>query len=225
MSTMIAIDADCPYECTPDALSDSDLSRHRRRASFLRRRRYWVECAAAVTVGVIGAIAWAASGSGEDAVSARRVLLERQLAQLSPALAELARLDRAGESARASAAVALARARPYAELRSLLETLSGQAHGGVTVSRIRQSREGFELQVRAVDGAACASWVERLARMPGWEAAQITDLRLVATPADGRAEQTVEANVRLPSRAETPSAAPRRTQVAGRDERGGRSER
>ena len=172
------------------------------------------------------AIACAASRSDHDRAGSRRVLLEQQLAQLSPELAELARLDRAGESARASAAVALARARPYAELRSLLETLSGHAHAGVTISRLRQGREGFDLQVRAVDSAACTSWVERLRRIPRWEAAEMTDLRLIAAPVDGQAEQAVEANVRLPSPAQSPATASRRTaQRSGSDDLGARSAR
>lgn len=226
MSTMIGMDSGCPYESASQALSGFGSLPHRRGASRSLRRRYWGERMAAMSVGVLMAIAWAASGSGDDRAGARRVLLERQLAQLAPALDDLARLDRAAESARASAAVALARARPYAQLRALLDTLSGQAHAGVTVSRVRQSREGFELQVRAVDSAACASWVERLRRIPGWEAADITDLRLVAAAVDGHAERAVEASVRLPSSVAVPASAPRRTtHGSGRDDRGGRSER
>lgn len=226
MSAMVAMDAGCTYEWAPHALSGFESLPPRRRAPRWPRRRYWIECAAAVSAGALMAIAWAASGSGDDRIGDRRVVLERQLAQLSPALAELARLERARERARASAAIALARARPYAELRSLLETLSGQAHAGVSVSRLRQSREGFELQVRAVDSTACASWVERLTRVPGWEAADIANMRLVAVPVSGSATgRAVEATVRLPSRGATPASTPRRTQLASsREVRGGRSE-
>jgi Tfp pilus assembly protein PilN len=226
MNTMIAIDEACAYESASGARSDFGASPHRRGASRVPRCRYWIECVAAMSVGFVAAIVWAASGAGDDRFAARRVLLERQLAQLAPHLAQVTRLDRAAESARASDAVALTRARPYAALRSLLETLSGQADAGVTVNRVRQSREGFELQVRAVDSDACASWVARLTQTPGWEAAEITELRLVAAPVGGHAERAVEANVLLPSRAAQTASAPRRaTPGSAREVRGGRSER
>jgi Tfp pilus assembly protein PilN len=236
MSAVASIDVGCPYESVPNALFGRGSPRHRLRRLGLPCRHHAIECTAAITLGALMAIVGANGGSAEDRAGARRVVLEQQLAQLSPSLAELAWFQRAGESARTGAAVALAQARPYAELRALLDALSRHAHAGVTVSRLRQGRDGFELRVRAVDSAACTSWVERLARMRGWEAADIADLRLVAATTDDQAAGAVEAIVRLPSRAAASASASASTstststlasrQISPRGgDRGGRSER
>lgn len=167
------------------------------RAVRPRHRRQLIECATGIAAGAVIALGCAALAPAGSNMHARRQLLERELATLSAPLAEYARLERAEQGALASAAAAAVRARPAAELRLLLGTLSAQAHAGVTVRRLRQNREGFEMQVRAVDSGACASWVARLARVPGWEGTDMVDLRWVATPKGSPAERTVEANVRV----------------------------
>lgn len=167
------------------------------RAVRSRHRRQLIECATGIVAGAVIAFGCAALAPADSNLRARRERLERELASLSAPLTEYARLERAGQGALASAAAAAARARPAAELRLLLETLSAEARAGVTVRRLRQNREGFEMQVRAVDSAACASWVARLARVPGWEGADMVDLRWVATPKSPQAGRTVEATVRV----------------------------
>ncbi|WP_206950899.1 type II secretion system protein GspM [Trinickia acidisoli] len=213
MSAISAIDLECPYESAPGIESAPDLSPPRRHTAGPPRRRILIECAAAAIAGTLMAIGWAALASPSDPTAARRLLLERELAQLSSPLAEFARLERAAESARASTAAVTARARPYVELRSLLEVLSSEAHAGVTVTRLQQTREGFELQVAAVDGAACASWVERLARIPGLVSVDLADLKLAAAPTAGQAGGSIAAVVRLRWDA-SPQTSPSRRAVA-----------
>lgn len=161
------------------------------------QRRQLIECATGVAAGAVIAVGCAALAPAGSNLRARHERLEREMANLSAPLAEYARLERAEQGALASAAAAAVRARPAADLRLLLGTLSAQAHAGVTVRRLRQNREEFEMQVRAVDSAACASWVARLARVPGWEGTDMVDLRWVATLKGSQAERTVEANVRV----------------------------
>lgn len=168
-------------------------------AAHAWHRRHLIECMGAIAAGALIALGYAAFMPSDSNMSARRERLEREWASLSGPLAEYARLERAGQGAQASAAAAAARARPSVELRLLLETLSREARAGVTVRRLRQSREGVEMLVRAADSAACAAWVARLARVPGWEGAAMVDLRLVATPKGRPAGREVEANVRVPS--------------------------
>jgi Tfp pilus assembly protein PilN len=194
------------------------------------RPRWLIECVAAVVAGAGVALGCAALAPADSNMTTRRERLEREWASLSAPLAEYARLERAGQGAHASAVLAAARARPLVELRLLLETLSREAPAGVTVRRLRQSRDGFEMQVRAADGAACASWVARLARVPGWEGADMVDLRLVAAAKGLPAGRTVEATVRVPSRAagsalesRSESAKPRAVRDSG--EAGGRRAR
>lgn len=187
------------------------------------RRRPLIECAAGAAAGAVIALGCAALAPADSNISARREHLERELAGLSVQLAEYARLERAGRGAHASAAAAAARARPSVELRLLFETLSREARAGVTIRRLRHSRDGFEMQVRAVDSAACASWVARLARVPGWERADMVDLRLAANPKGREAGRAVEATVRVPSHGAA-SASESGTTRQGLDERssGGR---
>ncbi|RDU95547.1 hypothetical protein [Trinickia dinghuensis] len=224
MSTIVAIEAGCPYEGASDALPGFESPPPGYNPALRRHRRTLIDCAAAAIVGTLTAICCAAAAPGDGRMDARRVLLERKLAQLSPSLAELSRLERLGEGSRAKAAAAAARARPYVELRSLLETLSRDAHAGVAVDRLRQTVEGFELQIHAADSAAAASWMGRLTRAPGGEGAQIDDLRLAAVQIDGQAGRAVEARVRLPSRAVVSAPAARPTGSGG-EARDGRDER
>jgi Tfp pilus assembly protein PilN len=227
MNSIAAIEVGCHDERVSDVprgFDSASLAVRGMRALRAWRRREVIDCVAAISIGVLMAAGWALAGPNDSGGGARRLLLERELTQLSPSLTELARLSRAGESTRASVAAAAARARPYMELRTLLETLGREAHAGVTVSRLRQTQEGFELQVHAVDSAACASWVARLARIPGWQSADIAGLRLAAARGGGQSGRAVEASVRLPLRAMASAPLPRRTPV-GRDDRGDRSDR
>lgn len=163
------------------------------------RHRHWIECAAATLGGALIAIGWASFGANDDGASARRALLERELAGLATPLAELARLERASAGSRASAALSAARARPYAELRVLLDALSREAQEDVTVTRLRQTREGFELRLLGADSGACASWVARLGRTGAWPGAQIVELKFLAAPSGAQSGGAVEATVRLPA--------------------------
>lgn len=201
MRTLAAIAMDEQYDGVADAVSSRDSWSQRIGPVRARRPRRSIECMAALVAGAVMALGYAALGPADAGVSARRAGLERQLTGLAAPLAEYARLARTGQAAQASVAAA-ARARPALESHLLLETLSQQARAGVTVRRLRQSREGYEIQIHAPDSAACAAWVTRLARVPGWEGAAIVDLRLVAGPSRGQAQAAlrVEANVRVPLR-------------------------
>jgi Tfp pilus assembly protein PilN len=186
--------------------------------------RHLIECAAAMIVGVSAAIGCAAFGQSGEHAGARRAMLERELAELASPLAELTRLERAGEASRASAASIAAQARPYAELRALLETLGREAHADVTVTRLRQTPEGIELRIVGANSAACASWVARLARAPQWRKAQIVELKFVAAPIHAQSGRRVEAAVRLPADVlSAPSPVEQRRMVRGVDELGVRS--
>lgn len=223
MSMTGAIEARCLYESAINALRGSGSAPRGDSVTPLWRRRGVVDGVAAMALGALVAIGCSVAVAG-DGASARQARFERELAQLSPSLTEFARLARADESARARVAVAAARARPNVELRTLLETLSREAQAGVTVSRLRQTQEGFELQVHAVDSAACAAWVKRLARIPGWEAADIADLTLAAARIGGQGGRAMQARVRLPLRTAAPVPMPWRT-PEGRERRSGGSGR
>lgn len=151
----------------------------------------------AVCAGSVMALAWATVGAKDERTSGRRAQLEGEMSRMASPLAELARLERAGDAARAAAAQAQLRARPIVELDSLLQALGREVQAGVTVSRLQRSDEGVELRVRAADTAACASWVERLRRIPGLESAQTVELKSIAAPAGRQGETAVEATVRL----------------------------
>ena len=219
MSAFAAIEMEGRFERATAAPFRLDRLPKRIWAARLRRRREWIECAAGIVTGTVAALGYAAVVPADASSSARREALERELTGLSAPLAEYAQLERAAQGAKASAAAAEALAGPTVELRSLLETLSRDVQAGVIVRRLRQSRDGYEMQVRAVDSTACASWVARLARMPAWEGAAIVDLRRVAQPkidGGGQAGHMVEANVRLPTRVSPPASplVPERTVVS-----------
>lgn len=204
MSTFAAIEMGGQYDGAAGAVGvASNRDSWSQQIGLMRawRLRQSIECVAVIVAGAVMALGYALLSPADAGLSARREGLERQLTGLAAPMAEYARLVRAGQAAQASAAAA-ARERPALESHLLLETLSQQAHAGVTVRRLRQSRAGYEMQIHAPDSAACAAWVTRLARVPGWERAAIVDLRLVAGPTRGQTEgaRVVEANVRVPSR-------------------------
>lgn len=204
MSTLVAAEIGWRYEQHERAAAAASPLRplpQWMRGARSGRWRALIECAAGIVAGAVIALGCAALTPADSNMIGRRERLEQEVASLSAPLAEYARLERAGHGAHASAVAAAARARPSVELRSLLETLSREAQAGVTVRHLRQSRGGFEIAIRAVDSAACAAWVARLARVSGWEGTEILDLRLVAASKGQPAGRAVEANVRVPSRA------------------------
>lgn len=211
MSSSGQIDASCSYHAFSGGARGLNGWSHRLRGACLRRRRCLIECAAAILAGAALAAGCAAAGSAAGRADAPRAALERELTQLSSPLAELAGLERAARSANAGAAQAAARARPYVELRSLIEVLSHQAHEGVTVKRLQRAGEGFELEVEAVDSAACASWVESLARTPGLASAEMADFKSAAVTAGGRSGREVAAVVRVRWHGATPVSSARRS--------------
>lgn len=174
-----------------------DAGPHRQDGAHARCRRYVTEAAVAVFAGSVMALGWTAVAQKDERTSGRRAQLERELSRMSSPLAELARLERADATAKAASAQARLHAQPLGELRSLLQVLGREAQAGVTVSRLRRSDESIELQVRAADTVACASWVERLQRIPGLEPAETVELRSIAAPAGRQGEISVEAVVRL----------------------------
>jgi len=194
---MSTIAAPCLPQSAPGGASGLNLLPHRVRAARSRRHRCLIEGAAALFAGTLIAIGWGAVDAADGRTTARRESIERELARLAPSLDEFVRLERAGQTARAGTAETAARARPYFELRSLLAALSSEARSGVTVSRLQRSGDGIELRVHAADSAACAAWVERLARLSGAESAAMTDIRLIAAPIGSRAAPKVEALVRV----------------------------
>ncbi|MGN6315328.1 hypothetical protein [Trinickia sp.] len=201
---------------------------HRQAGVRERCRRYVTEGAVAVFAGSVVAFGWAAVAAKDERMSGRRAQLEREMSLMSSPLAELARLERADETAKAAAAQAQLRARPIAELHSLLHALGGEAQSGVALSRLRRSDEGVELQVRAADTVACASWVERLQRMPGLESAETVELKSLAAPAARQGETAVEATVRLRWRGastQAPRPSPSRQVVLESRKRRERSDR
>lgn len=203
MSTLAAIEMAGQYDGAAGAAgvaSNSDSWSQRIGLMRAWRLRQSIECVTAIIAGAVMALGYALLGPVDAGPSARREGLQRQLTDLAAPLAEYARLVRAEQATQASAAAA--RERSALAPHVLLETLSRQARAGVTVRRLRQSREGYEVQIHAPDSAACAAWVTRLARVPGWERAAIVDLRLVAGSTRGQAEtaRVVEANVRVPAR-------------------------
>jgi type II secretory pathway component PulM len=162
--------------------SGFNLLPHRVRALRSRRRRCVVEAVAAVLAGGVLAIGCATIGAPADRASARRAQIERELAREAPALAEYARLERAGQAAKGSGAQATARAHPQlsALWLALLDALSREAHSGVTVSRLEGSNAAVELQVGAADSAACVAWMDRLGRLRGVESVEMIDLKSTA---------------------------------------------
>ncbi|PMS20758.1 hypothetical protein C0Z18_09440 [Trinickia dabaoshanensis] len=209
----IAVDGAAWAGADADAFSGFDAAAPAGRmapaARHRRRHRHWIECAAATLAGALIAIGWASVGANDEGASARRALLERELAGLATPLAEVARLEQASAASRASAALGVARARPYVQLRALLDALSRESHGGVIVTRLRQTREGFELRILGQDSGACASWMARLASTGAWPGAQIVELKFVPAPGRAQSAGAVEATVRLPaavSRRPSPAA-------------------
>jgi len=206
MSAIPVEQAAWTYATEPDPLRGFDTLPPRTERARTASHRHRIECAAAMIVGVVAAIGCAVFGTTGEQTGARRAILERELAELSSPLAEAARLERAGEASRANAAVAAALARPYGELRALLETLGREAHAEVAVTRLRQTPEGIELRILGADSAACASWVARLARVQQWRKAQIVDLKFVSAPVHAHSGRAVEAAVRLPTDVSSPSS-------------------
>jgi Tfp pilus assembly protein PilN len=205
-----------------------DTGPHRQAGGRERCRRYVAEGAVAVFAGSIMALGWAAVAAKDERMSGRRAQLERDMSLMSSPLAELARLERADESAKAAAAQAQLLARPIIELRSLLEVLGREVQSGVAISRLRRSDEGIELQVRAADTVACASWVERLQRLPGLESVETVGLKSLAAPAARQGETVVEATVHLRWRgasAHAPRPSPSRQVALESRKRRERSER
>lgn len=147
--------------------------------------------------GFLMAVGWAAMGASDDHANERRAQLEAEMARMTSPLAELARLERVAEDAKAAAAQAQMRSRPSAEMRSLLDALSREANAGVTVRRLQRTDDGIELRVRAADSAAFASWAQRLARTSGLESARTIELKSIAGAARRAGEHTIEAAVRL----------------------------
>lgn len=194
MSTVVA---PCLPQTSLRGAAGFNLLPHRVRLARSRRRRCLVEGAAAMLAGTLIATGCGSIDAAEGRAIPRREALERDLAELAPLLDEFTRLDRTREAARVSAEQATARARPYYELRSLLEALSSEARSGVAVSRLQRTGEGIELRVHAADGATCAAWVERLARVSGAESAEMTDLKLIAAPIGSQSAPSVEAVVRM----------------------------
>lgn len=157
-----------------------NLLPHRIRALRSRRRRSVVEGVAAALAGGVLAIGCATTGATADRASTRRAQIERELARAAPALAEHARLERAGQAAKRSGAQAIARAQPSERWLALLEALSHEANSGVTVSRMEGSHAAVELQIGAADSAACVAWIERLGRTRGAESVEMIDLKSTA---------------------------------------------
>lgn len=181
-------------------------------------RRSLIEGSVAVLVGAVTAVGWAMVGALDE----RRMRLEREWAELAPAMAEHARLERAVESARAREREVQQRTQPYVALLSLLDTLSSETHAGVTVSRLQLRSEEIELHLNAVDSLTAAAWAEQLPPVAGVKAAQIGDLKLIAAPGARQAQRPVEAVVRFRlSDAEQPS--PLRRTGHGQRARGARA--
>lgn len=157
-----------------------NLLPHRIRALRSRRRRSVVEGVAAALAGGVLAIGCATTGATADRASIRRAQIERELARAAPALAEHARLERAGQAAKRSGAQAIARAQPSERWLALLKALSHEANSGVTVSRMEGSHAAVELQIGAADSAACVAWIERLGRTRGAESVEMIDLKSTA---------------------------------------------
>jgi Tfp pilus assembly protein PilN len=169
------------------------------------------EAAVAVLIGGALAIGRASAGAADDGANARRAQLERELARAAPALTEYARLERAGQAAKASAEQAAARARPSARWLALFEALSGEAPSGVAVSRLQGSNTEIELHVSAPDSAACVAWMDRLRRVRGAESVEMVDLKSTASVDANRAGEAMTAVVRLRWRGEGPTRPVRRT--------------
>jgi Tfp pilus assembly protein PilN len=156
-----------------------------------------VGAAAAVLTGGMLAVGCATVGASPDRSSARRAQIERELAREAPALAEYARLERAGQAAKVSGAQAAALAQPSELWLALLEALSREMNSGVTVSRLEGGNTAVELQVGADDSATCVAWMERLGRMQGVESVEMIDLKSSAAGNASQREGAIEAVVRL----------------------------
>ena len=182
--------------------SGFNLLPHRTRAVRSRRRRAMVGAAAAVLAGGLLAIGCAAAGASADRASTRRAQIERELAREAPALAEYARLERAGHAAKASSAQAAARAQPSERWMALLEVLSREVSSGVVLNRLEGSNTAVELQAGAVDSATCFAWMDRLGRLGSVEAVEMVDLKSTASANAGPGAGAIEAVVRLRWRAE-----------------------
>jgi len=178
--------------------SNFDLLPHRMRAERSRRRRALIEAAAALSAGGLLAVGCASVGASDGAANARRVYIERELAEAAPALAEYGRLERAGRAATASAAQAQAFAQPSVRWLALLDALSSDAHSGVTVSRLQGSDIGIEVQVSAADSAACVAWMDRLRRLlQGVESVEMVDLKSARAADAKQNDDAIEAIVRV----------------------------
>jgi Tfp pilus assembly protein PilN len=181
------------------------------RAERSRRRRATVAAAAALSAGALLAAGCATVGTSDDGASARRAHIERELAEAAPALAEYARLERTGRAAKAGAEQARALAQPSVRWLALLDALSGDAHSGVTVSRLQGSSTGIELQVSAADSAACVAWMDRLRRLRGAESVEMVDLKSAAAADAKRSDDAIEAVVRVRWQGEREPRPARRT--------------
>lgn len=119
----------------------------------MRLRSRFIERAAAVLLGALTALASEIVGTLDE----RRVRLEREWAELAPALAQYAQMERAEQSARAAEREGQLRMQPYVALLALLDRLSIEADAGVIVSRLQLNGDDIELQLNASDSSNAAA--------------------------------------------------------------------
>jgi type IV pilus assembly protein PilN len=182
-------------------LGGFNLLPYRQRNARLARRRCLRDWAMAACVGAaaVSLVAgWQTFAAAQ--LDARRAASADELARLAAPLAEHAKLSRAAQERRQSAARAASLATPLAHLRDLLEALSFEPGDGVVLRQLRQ-RE-YETELRATSGShiASAQWLKRLGAVRGAQGAEMRDLHRPAGKGGASTEQAIGGPVEFDAR-------------------------
>jgi Tfp pilus assembly protein PilN len=182
-------------------LGGFNLLPYRQRNARLARRRCMRDWALAACVGAAGVLLVAGWQTFATArLDARRAAAGQELTQLATSLAEHAKLSRAQQEQRETAARAASLATPLAHLRDLLEALSFEPGDGVVLRQLRQREYETELLATSGSHVASADWLKRLGAIHGVRGAEMRDLHRPAGKVGAPKEQVIGGPVEFDAR-------------------------
>ena len=197
-------------------LGGFNLLPYRQRNARLARRarvREWVAAALAGCAAVLVLAGWQVVEKAR--LDAQRASLEESLVQLSAPLAEHAKLLRAQDEQRKSAARAASLSEPLTHLFDLLEALSFEPGDGVVLRQLRQREHETELLATSRGHLASAEWLKRLSEIRGVKGAEMDDLHRPATRASAPADESVSGPVEFGAHLRWDDPAPKAARIAG----------
>ncbi|MCP3725491.1 fimbrial assembly family protein [Paraburkholderia sp. CNPSo 3272] len=160
------------------AIGGFNLLPWRQRAMRRLLRRRLLEWGAAAFGGcacALGVVLW--QRVEFSALEARRVALERPLAQWRAPLAEAQRLTRESEARRVGDRLARQHAQVTTRFLALADALASDAAPGVGLQQLAQFADETDLQASAADESAAAAWLGRLRSLPDVEALSVRELK------------------------------------------------